>query len=256
MLDIFSLKGRVAFITGSSRGIGYAIAETMALAGATVILNGRDPATLAARASALQSRGLEAAVCAADVQDEAAIARAIDETATRHRRLDILVNNAGSIHRGPFTEIPTAEWRRVLELNLTAAFFASRQAARVMAANGYGRIINTASIMAIVGRATIAPYVASKHGLVGLTRSMAAELGGKAITCNAIAPGYIRTEINVALQNDPAFDSMVRSRTPLGRWGEPQDIAGTAVFLASAAAGYVNGHVLVVDGGMTETLCS
>jgi len=254
MQDLFSLQGRVAFVTGSSRGIGFAIAEALAGAGATVVLNGRDPATLAPRREQLSARGLKVDSWAADLQSEAAIVDAIAEVSRRHGRLDILVNNAGAIHRAPLEEMPAGEWRRVLELNLTSAFLGSRQAAPIMAANGYGRIINTASILSLVGRATVAPYVASKHGLVGLTRAVAAELGGRGITCNAIAPGYIRTEINVALQNNAAFDQMVRSRTPLGRWGEPHDVAGAAVFLASAAAGYVNGHVLVVDGGMIETL--
>jgi gluconate 5-dehydrogenase len=254
VLDIFSLEGRVALVTGSSRGIGYAIAETMARAGATVILHARDLATLAPKVQALAALGLKAESCVADVLDEVALADAIDKVASRHDRLDILVNNAGAIHRAPLTETPIVEWRRVLDVNLTSAFLASREAARIMTRNGYGRIINTASILGIVGRATVASYAASKHGLVGLTRSMAAELGGKGVTCNAIAPGYIRTEMNIALQHDPAFDILVRTRTPLGRWGEPRDVAGAAVFLASAAAAYVNGHVLVVDGGMVETL--
>jgi len=253
-LDWFSLAGRIAFVSGSSRGIGFAIAQAMARAGATVVLNGRDHSTLEEKARELAEQGLRVETCSADMQDEKAILSAIDDVVRRLGRIDILVNNAGAIHRAPLQETPTDEWRRVLDLNLTGAFISSRAAARSMTAAGFGRIINIASILAVVGRATVTSYVASKHGLVGLTRSIAAEFGERGITCNAIAPGYIRTEINVALQNDPAFDQMVRSRTPLRRWGSPEDVAGAAVFLASGAAGYVNGHVLVVDGGMTSTI--
>jgi gluconate 5-dehydrogenase len=249
MAEMFSLEGRVALVTGASRGLGFAMARALKDNGAHVIINARDPKALA---DAAQKIGAEA--WAFDVSDGQASRAALDSIVKHYGKLDILVNNAGIQHRRPLTEWTDEDFDRVISVNLTSCFRLARDAAKLMLPNHYGRIINTGSVAAILGRPTIHAYVAAKAGLHGLTRSMAAELGRHGITVNALAPGYFATELNIALLEDKAFTSWVESRTPAGRWAKPEELGGAVVFLASDAAAYVNGHVLAVDGGLSTSL--
>ena len=251
MPDLFSLAGKVALITGASRGLGWAMAQAMAAAGGHVVLNGRDPAVLAERVQTLVQDGLSASSAPFDVTDEAAGVRAIAEIAEAHGRLDVLIANAGIQHRSPLLDFSTEDFQKVVETNLTACFTLAREAAKIMVPQGAGRIIFTASIMGQVARPLIPAYIASKGGVAGLTLALATELGPHGITCNAIAPGFFATEMTQVLQDDAEFTAWVSSRAPLGRWAQPEEIGGAVVFLASPAGSYVNGHVLTVDGGLT-----
>jgi gluconate 5-dehydrogenase len=252
--EMFSLEGRVALVTGAARGLGAAMAEALGEAGAHVILNDIDGDGLEKRCAALAGRGLLAEAMAFDVTDPERVAASIRAAADRHDRLDILVNNAGIAVYGSAEAHGLADWNRVMDVDLTALFLMAREAGAVMSRGGYGRIINIASVLGLFSRPGIASYVVAKHGVVGLTRALASELGDRGITCNALAPGYFETSMSDALTADAGFHQMIVDRTPARRWARPEELRGPVVFLASSASSFVNGHVLVVDGGMTASL--
>ena len=251
---LFDLAGRTALITGSSGGLGYAMARGLAEAGAALVLNGRDGGKLDAAVRGLQADGHRVSAAAFDVTDEAAVVATFAGFDAAGTAIDILVNNAGIQFRKPLVDLAAADWRRVIETNLTSAFLIGREAAKRMIARGGGKIINIGSLTSEVARATVAPYAAAKGGLKLLTRAMAAEWAVHNIQANAIGPGYILTAMNKALIEDAGFNAWVKGRTPAGRWGTPDDLIGAAVFLASPASAYVNGQILYVDGGMLAVL--
>jgi gluconate 5-dehydrogenase len=252
--SLFSLAGKTALVTGSSRGLGFSIAQGMAAAGARLLLNGVDKARLDASAAALRERGYQVDAFAFDVCDEAAVVGAFHTFDAQGIEVDILVNNAGVQYRKPMVELATEDWRRVIETNLTSAFVVGREAAKRMIPRGRGKIINIGSLTSELARATVAPYTVAKGGIKMLTRAMTAEWAVHNIQANAIGPGYMLTDMNQALIDNPAFDAWVKGRTPAGRWGKPDELIGTAIFLASNASNYVSGQIIYVDGGMVSVL--
>ena len=247
---LFDLTGRRALVTGASQGIGFALAEALAEAGATVVINGRDRAR--AEAAAARIPGAEA--LAFDVTDYDAVRAAVDGYEAQGKPIDILVNNAGIQHRAPLEDFPPEAFERLLQTNIASVFHVGQAVARHMIARARGRIINIASVQTALARPGIAPYAATKGAVGNLTKGMATDWARHGLTCNAIAPGYFDTPLNAALVADPAFSDWLVKRTPAGRWGRVDELKGACIFLASDAASFVNGHILFVDGGISVSL--
>jgi gluconate 5-dehydrogenase len=251
---LFDLASRTALVTGSSRGLGRAMAEGLAQAGARIVINGVHVARVEATVKEMKAAGFDVEGAVFDVTDEAAVVAAFEGFERRGLAIDVLVNNAGIQLRKPMLELTTPEWQRVLDTNLTSAFVVGREAARRMVPRGRGKIINIGSLTSTLARATVAPYTVAKGGIKMLTQAMTAEWAAAGIQANAIGPGYMITDMNQALIDNPSFDAWVKGRTPAKRWGRPEELVGAAVFLASAASDYVNGQIIYVDGGMISVL--
>ncbi|WP_327588719.1 SDR family oxidoreductase [Nonomuraea sp. NBC_00507] len=252
---LFDLSGRRALVTGSSKGIGEALATGLAEAGAEIVLNGRDPEVLErARDRLVERTGAKAHAMPFDVTDPAAVQRAVQEIEHRVGAVDILVNNTGIQHREPLLQVPAETFDRVVHTNLTSAFLVGRAVAAGMIERGYGKIVNICSVQTWLARPGIAAYSASKGGLAMLTKGMCAEWAGSGVTVNGLAPGYVITELTRPLVDDPPFDAWIRGRTPAGRWASVEDLVGTLVWLAAPASDFVNGQVIAVDGGLTAVV--
>lgn len=248
--DMFSLAGKRALITGSSQGIGFALAKGLAEAGAQIVLNGRDMAKLEVAAAEIDG----AEMLAFDVTDHNEVRAAIDGFEADHGALDILINNAGMQHRTPLEDFPAEAFERLLQTNIASVFHVGQAVARHMIGRGAGKIINIASVQTALARPGIAPYTATKGAVANLTKGMATDWASHGLQCNAIAPGYFDTPLNAALVADPEFSAWLEKRTPAGRWGKVEELVGAAVFLSSDASSFVNGHTLFVDGGITASL--
>ncbi|SFB16843.1 gluconate 5-dehydrogenase [Rhizobium sp. NFR07] len=252
--QLFSLEGRSALVTGSSRGLGKAIAQGLGEAGAALVINGVDPQRCEATAAELRSLGFKATALAFDVTDEASVVAAIEKLDADGIEVDILVNNAGIQLRKPMIELTSAEWHKVIDTNLTSAFLVAREVAKRMLPRGRGKIVNIGSLMSGLARPSIAPYTAAKGGIKLLTQSMTAEWAPHGIQTNAIGPGYMLTDMNQALIDNKEFNDWVIGRTPARRWGDAKDLVGAAVFLSSSASDYVSGQIIYVDGGMAAVV--
>jgi gluconate 5-dehydrogenase len=253
-LSMFSLAGKRALVTGSSRGIGFAIAAALAGAGADIVLNGRDMESLGKATADLAQAGARARAVAFDVTSSDSVGEALEFIERDIGPIDILVNNAGMQHRAALEDFPEERFERLMATNVTSVFLVGQAVARRMIPRGAGRIINICSLMSGVARPSIAPYAASKAAVANLTRGMATEWARHGINVNGIAPGYFKTDLIEALVRDEAFSTWVEQRTPMGRWGEVAELGGAAIFLASDAASFVNGHILYVDGAFMATV--
>jgi gluconate 5-dehydrogenase len=254
-MNIFDLSGRAAVVSGSSRGIGLALSKGLLQAGARVVIHGRNLGQVTATAAALaEETGGETKVSTFDVTDQTSVDQGIADIEKDWGTPDILVNNAGIQRRAPFTEFTLEDWNDLLATNLTSAYLLSQRVAPGMVQRGSGKIINIGSVQSQLARPGIAPYSATKGGIVMLTRGLCADLGPYGVQTNALAPGYFETELTRALVEDEQFTDWVKTRTPAGRWGKVEDLVGGLVFLASPASDFVNGQVLFVDGGMTAVV--
>jgi gluconate 5-dehydrogenase len=253
-LPLFDLTGRRAFITGSSRGIGLAYAHAVAEAGAEVVLNSRKQEDVDRAVEEMRAAGHTAAGYAFDVADPAAVEEHVARMEAELGPVDILFNNAGIQRRTPLEDFPVETWREVMAINLDAVFYVGQAVARRMIPRRRGKIINTCSLASEIARATIAPYTASKGAVKMLTKAMCVEWAKYNIQSNGIGPGYIRTEMNIALTENPEFDAFVKRRTPAARWGEVDELKGAAVFLSAPASDFVNGQIIYIDGGVLSAM--
>lgn len=252
----FGLAGRRALVTGSSQGIGFALAHGLAQAGASVVLNGRDTAKLETAKAALLDAcpTAEVATLAFDVTDHDDVRGAVDGFEAGQGAIDILVNNAGMQHRSPLEDFPEDRFEALLQTNIASVFHVGQAVARHMIARGRGKIVNICSVQTALARPGIAPYTATKGAVGNLTKGMATDWAKHGLQCNAIAPGYFDTPLNAALVADPSFSAWLENRTPAGRWGKVEELVGACVFLSSAASSFVNGHILYVDGAISVSL--
>ncbi|MGL3608080.1 SDR family oxidoreductase [Rhizobium sp. G187] len=251
---LFDLSGRRALITGSSQGIGFAMAEGLASHGAEVVLNGRDLGKLQAAVETVRAQGAVASACNFDVTDSDAVTSGIAAIEKDLGPIDILINNAGMQFRAPLEDFPVDRWEQLLKTNISSVFYVGQAVARYMIERGRGKIINIASVQSELARPGIAPYTATKGAVKNLTRGMSTDWAKYGLQVNAIAPGYFRTPLNQALVDNPEFSAWLEKRTPAGRWGDVEELIGAAVFLASNASSFVNGHTLHVDGGISISL--
>ena len=248
-MSLFDLSGKKALVTGGSRGIGYAMAEGLLEAGAEVAIVSQSERVFEAARSLHDSTGQKVAPVQADLSDRARIQSAFDACVDQLGTLDILVANHGTVYRAPVDDFPLEEWQRILDVTLTSVFLLNQMAGRVMLPKGYGKIINTASLLSFSGGLTVPAYAASKGGVARMTQAFANEWAGRGVHVNAIVPGYIHTDLNHTLLMDPSRGPQLLNRIPAGRWGTPDDLKGVTVFLASAASDYVDGTLIPVDGG-------
>jgi gluconate 5-dehydrogenase len=253
-LKLFDLTGRRALVTGSTKGIGLAIAQGLAGAGCEIVLNGRDNSRLEAAADALRKSGVTVSALAFDVTVQDAVTAAVDRIERSIGPIDILINNAGMQFRAPLEDYPVDKWRDLMRANVESMFLVSQAVARHMIARKRGKIVNIGSVQSEMGRTGIAPYAASKGAVKMLTKGMCADWAKHGLQINAIGPGYFKTELNQALIGNAEFSSWLEKRTPAGRWGNVSELAGAAIFLASDASSFINGHILYVDGGITSVL--
>jgi gluconate 5-dehydrogenase len=252
-MKLFNLSGKRALITGSSQGIGYGLAQGLAEAGAEIILNGRDIAKLSNAAAKLRALGHKIHEAPFDVTSQSEVAAAIEKIEAQGP-IDILFNNAGMQFRAALEDYPLEKFQELFRVNVESVFIVAQAVARHMIKRGHGKIINISSVQSELGRPTIAPYTATKGAVKMLTKGMCADWAKYGIQVNAIGPGYFKTELNKALVENPEFSSWLEKRTPAGRWGNPEELAGAAIFLASDASSFINGHILYVDGGITSVL--
>jgi len=250
-MNRFNLENKIVLITGSSSGLGFIMARGLAQEGATIILNGRDENKLVHAVQKLKKENLDVSGSAFDVSDSTSVKTGIEQITKDFGTIDILVNNAGIQIRGPLEDFEESDWDKILKINLSSAFLVSKEIIKGMIHRKSGKIINICSLQSDLGRPTIAPYSASKGGLKMLTRAMATEWAKHNIQVNAIGPGYFKTDMTKALYENPEFDTWLCKRTPANRWGNPEELIGTLIFLASEASSYVNGQIIYVDGGMT-----